>query len=151
MKKLLLSFAFFPLFPSFFLASSAFSRAETNVQGDNVVIYNSSEAKAEGSNARTESSVSTTVNGGNVTVKTDQPGSVEVKNIDGKVEIKTSDGITPTIIITGVPTQNIKIGETEQLASSTAFSKTINNRTSSIYSFLKGLFTRVFGSFLRKT
>lgn len=151
MKKLLLSFAFFSLFPSFFLASSAFSRAETNVQGDNVVIYNSSEAKAEGSNARTESSVSTTVNGENVTVKTDQPGSVEVKNIDGKVEIKTSAGITPTIIITGVPTQNVEVKEKEQKESPMTFSETINNRTSSIYSFIKGFFKRVFRSFLRKT
>lgn len=151
MKKLLLSFAFFSLFPSFFLASSAFSRAETNVQGDNVVIYNSSEAKAEGSNARTESSVSTTVNGENVTVKTDQPGSVEVKNINGKVEIKTSAGITPTIIITGVPTQNVEVKEKEQKESPMTFSETINNRTSSIYSFIKGFFKRVFRSFLRKT
>lgn len=93
-------------------------------------------------NARTESSVSTTVNGESVTVKSSQPGTVEVKNINGKVEIKTSKGVTPTIIITGIPTQKVE---------QSSFSKTVNNRGSSIYSFLKGLFRRVFGSFLKDT
>jgi len=86
-----------------------------------------------------------------VTVETDQPGSVEVKNINGKVEIKTSAGITPTIIITGVPTQNVEVKEKEQKESPMTFSEIINNRTSSIYSYLKGFFKRVFGSFLKKT
>lgn len=115
------------------------------------MVINSTETKAEGSNARTESSVSTTVNGENVTVKTDQPGSVEVKNVDGKVEIKTSSGITPTIIITNVPTQNVEVKEKEQKENLTTFNEIINNRTSSIYSFIKGFFKRVFGSFLKKT
>lgn len=85
MKKLLLSFVFFPLF----LPSFSFSSIKNVVEGSGDVTV--------------ESSVSTTVNGENVTVKSNQPGSVEVKNINGKVEIKTSEGITPTIIITGVP------------------------------------------------
>lgn len=55
------------------------------------------------------SSTSTTVNGENVTVKTNQPGSVEVKNTNGKVEIKTSKGITPTIIVTGTQNQLIAV------------------------------------------
>lgn len=97
MKKLLLSFAFFPLF----LPSLSFSSVKNVVESSgNTTVINSTETKAEGSNARTESIVSTTVNGEEVTVKTNQPGSVEVKNINGKVEIKTSEGITPTIIIT---------------------------------------------------
>ena len=101
----------------------------------NVTVINSTEVEAEGENAKTESNVSTTLNGEKVTVKTNQPGSVEVKNIDGKVEIKTSKGITPTI--------------TKEKQSS--FSKTENNKVPSIYSFLKGFFKRVFGSFFRKT
>jgi len=122
---------------------------ETNVQGNNVFIYNSSETKAEGNDARTESSSTTTVNGESVTAKTDQPGSIEVKNINGEVEIKTSNGITPTIIITGVPTQTIKMDE--KIATPTAFNKIKNKQLSSIYSFLKGFFERTLKSILRRT
>ena len=137
MKKSLFALAFFPLLLPTLTGSN-----------EGVVIENYARAEASGGNARTESSVSTTVNGENVTVKTNQPGSVEVKNINGKVEIKTSRGITPTIIITGIPTQNVEVQEKEGEES---FSKIVNNRNSSIYSFLKGLFRRVFGSFLKKT
>jgi len=143
-----LLFAFFPLF----LPAFSFSSVKNVVESSgSVSVINSAETKAEGSNAKTESRVSTTVNGQNVTVETDQPGSVEVKNINGKVEIKTSAGITPTIIITGVPTQNVEVKEKEQKESPMTFSEIINNRTSSIYSYLKGFFKRVFGSFLKKT
>jgi len=119
MKKLLLSFALFPLF----LPSFSFSSIKNVVEGSGDVTV--------------ESSVSTTVNGENVTVKSNQPGSVEVKNVNGKVEIKTSEGITPTIIITGVPTQKVE---------QSSFSKIINNRTVSISSFLRGFFKGIFGS-----
>lgn len=128
MKKLFITFAFFPLFLPAFSLSSIKNVVESS---SGVSVINSTEVEAEGSNARTESSISTTVNGENVTVKTDKPGSVEVKNINGKVEIKTGKGITPTIIITGVPTQIVG--------------------RSSLYSFLRGFFKRVFGSFFSKT
>lgn len=140
MKKSLFVLAFFPLLLPVLAGNN-----------DGVVIENYTRVEASGGNAKTESSVSTTVNGENVTVKTNQPGSVEVKNINGKVEVKTSKGITPTIIITGVPTQNIEFKEKDQKEGLASLSKIINNRTSSIYSFLKGLFRGVFGLFLKKT
>lgn len=148
MKKLLLSFVFFPLFLPVLSFSSIKNVVESS--GD-VTVINSTEVEAEGSNARTESSVSTTVNGENVTVKTNQPGSVEVRNVNGKVEIKTSQGITPTIIITGVSGREVEIEEKGKKEDKQTFSKIINNRTSSIYFFLKGFLKRVFGSFLKKT
>lgn len=108
MKKLLVTFAFFPLFLPAFSFSSIKNVVES---GGDVTVINSTETKAEGSNARTESGISTTVNGENVTVKTNQPGLVEVKNINGKIEIKTSKGVTPTIIVTGTPSQPIAVEE----------------------------------------
>jgi len=100
-----------------------------------VVVENQVKSEASGSNAKAESTVSTTVNGENVTVKSNQPGTVEVKNINGQVEIRTSQGVTPTIIKKTEP----------------SFSNISNNRTLSIYSFLKGLFSRLFGRFRSKS
>lgn len=153
MSKKLYSLFLLPIL----LSSTATSRVQTKTVTNgtqNITVENYVETEAGSGGARAESNVSTTINGENVTVKTDQPGSVEVKNIDGKVEIKTSEGITPTIVVTGVPTdivkQEIKIEE-EKSASPTAFSKIMNKQTRSIYSFFKGFFIRVFKPFFRKT
>lgn len=150
MSKKLYSLFLLPIL----LSSTATSKVQTKAgtEGiESIVIENYAKTEAGSGGARTESSVSTTINGENITVKTDQPGSIEMKNVDGKVEIKSSNGITPTIIITGISTQDIKIGEMEKSASPTAFSKIINKRTPSIYFYLKGFFKRVFQSFLKKT
>lgn len=52
-----------------------------------------------GGNSKVESRATTNVNGQKTEVSTNQPGEVELKVYDGRVEIKTSEGVTPTVII----------------------------------------------------
>lgn len=90
-----------------------------------------------------ETNINTKVNETETSVKVNQPGEVEVKVKDGKVEIKTSKGITPTIIITGIPTQNIKIEEKVNQVNQEE-----NKIFPRIYDFIRGFFKRLFGIFL---
>lgn len=77
-----------------------------------ITVYNSTNVSAEGGSI--QSTVSTTVNGEKVTVQSNQQGSIEVKDTNGKVEIKTSAGITPTIILTGSQVQTDSVSEEKE-------------------------------------
>ena len=140
-------------FLPFLLASSAISHSESVVKTNGeAFVQNQSSATVEGE-GKVESKIKTEVNGQSVEVQINQPGSVEVKNINGKVEIKTSEGMTPTVT-TNVPTdvsaKNVEIEKTDKEEFSSSFHNRLNKRTQTIYLFIKGLFQKVFSSFLRK-
>jgi hypothetical protein len=82
-----------------------------NNSSGNSVVRSSATSEATGENAKTETRIETNVNGNRTTVETNSSGRVEVENINGQTTIRTSKGVTPTIIITGVPTEKIKIEE----------------------------------------
>lgn len=123
MKKSLFPIVFLSVFFPIFNISSI-KELLKNTNNNGVTVINKTESKAEGGNATSRSS--TTVNGQTVTVETSQSGSVEVKNTDGKVEIKTSGGITPTIIVTGIPSQSIIIEESDKILSVESPSEKLN-------------------------
>jgi len=83
-----------------------------NIQNSsNSVVKSSATSQATGENAKTETSIETTVNGQKTVVKSNSSGQIEVETNNGQTTIKTSQSVTPTIIITGVPTEKIKIEE----------------------------------------
>ena len=73
------------------------------------MVENYVKSEAAGGSASVETNINTKVNQTETQVKTNQSGEVEVNVKNGKVEIKTSKGITPTIIITGAV--NSLVGE----------------------------------------
>jgi len=85
MKYFLWGFVLLPLVISPVLASTAKSKTESVVFGNN--------------NAQVVNSTEATVNDKTVMVESDQPGNIELEMKDDQVRIKTSGGITPTIFI----------------------------------------------------
>lgn len=84
-----------------------------NNSSGNSVVRSSATSEATGENGKTEMSIETNVNGNQTTVKSNSPGQIEVESINGQTTIRTGKGVTPTIIISGVPTEKIKIEEIE--------------------------------------
>lgn len=127
------------LFLPFLLASTAVSRVETHVETSgegNVIIENSAKAEA---------------NGQSVEVHSQEPGKIEAKIENGEVSVQKSPSSQPTIIITLGPTPEVKLEAKELKEEQASLSKIINNRTSSIYCFLRGLFLRLIKPFRFKT
>jgi len=83
----------------------------SNVNNSSTRVENYVKSEATGGNVKVETDINTKVNETETNIKVNQSGEVEVNVKDEKVEVKTGRGITPTIIISGVPTQNIKIEE----------------------------------------
>lgn len=102
------------------------------------------ESVATGGNASVETNINTKVNETETTVKTNQSGSLEVNVKDGEVKIKTSEGISPTIIITGIPEEKIEIG---QISPDEEQEKPFLIENYAIYKFFKGLVLRLFDFF----
>jgi len=93
----------FLIFP--FMFSVAISQMDEVVDSgrSGVVIENKVEVKAEGANAQTKGKVESKVNGQSVVVEIDQPGTLEVNNNNGKVEIKTQGNLTPKVNFSPTP------------------------------------------------
>ena len=128
MRKKFLTLAFLPLFIS-------------NINKSSGVVENYVKSEATSESAKVETNISTKINEKETTIKVNQPGEVEVKVKDENVEVKTSKGITPTIIIKGskiTPT----IGEVNHKEDTKKIE--IN-----IYYFLRGLFRNLFNFFHR--
>jgi hypothetical protein len=79
-----------------------------NVQNSSSnVVRSTSTTQVNGENAKAETNIETNINGVQTTVKSNSSGQIEVENINGQVTVKTSNGITPTIVVTGIPTEEI--------------------------------------------
>lgn len=96
--------------------------------------------------AQSKSKVVSKVDGLEVRVESDQPGTVIVENNNGKVKIKTSQGITPTIFISDkkitptiveiVPQEEGKVEQKKYFQERKTVLGWIKNFLSSILNFL---------------
>lgn len=129
-KRYLLSFLLLPL-------------VVTNTDTSKSYVENYVKSEVSGESAKVETNINTKVNETETSVKVNQPGEVEVKVKNEKVEIKTSKGITPTIIISGIPTQNIKIEEKVNQVNQIKPEEII----SPIVNFIKEFFKKIFDFF----
>lgn len=125
-KTILLSFLLLPLV--IFTSNSTNSSVKSYVK-----------TEANGGNSKVETNISTNVNGVQTDVTVNQPGEVEVNVNNGKVEVKTSGKITPTIIITG--TQKIDVVVEDKLTA------TGSSKPSNIIKFVKSFWARLFNLF----
>lgn len=114
----------------------------TNTSSAEVRNYVKSEAT--GSNANVQTNISTKINGVETSVSVSQPGEIEVNVKNGEVSIKKSPSLKPTIIITGVEKQNIKVEEIP-------FSIQKSQEQKPIYNLIRGLWSRLIGIFKSKT
>lgn len=135
MKKFFLGLIFLP-----FLVSKIFA-AESAVE-------NYVKTEVSGESAKVETNINTKVNQTETSVRVNQPGEIELKVENEKVEIKTGKGVIPTIIITGVPKENLKFEEIEEKDEKIKEIKEESRKEIlRIYNFLKGLFSRLLGIF----
>jgi len=63
-----------------------------------------------GNDAKVETSITTSVNGQTSQVTSSQPGDINVTNINGHVQVETSEGVTPTISTPAVTAHPLTIG-----------------------------------------
>lgn len=117
----------------------------TNTSSAEVRNYVKSEAT--GSNANVQTNISTKINGVETSVSVSQPGEIEVNVKNGEVSIKKSPSLKPTIIITGVEKQNIKVVKVEEIP----FSIQKSQEQKPIYNLIRGLWSRLIGIFKSKT
>lgn len=116
----------------------------------NSVVRSSATSVATGENAKTETSIETNINGSQTTVKSNSPGQIEVENINGQTTIRTSKGVTPTIIIKGDKvTPTISIIESEEKKSEPEIEAGAEKVEKKIYYFLRGLLKNIFNLFHR--
>jgi len=120
----------------------------TSTGSSSVSVNTSSTSQANGSETKVETNITTKVNDTQTTIKTNKAGTIEVNVNNDQVEVKTSKGITPTIIITGSPKVSVQVkedveqGSEKKLRPENAEQKAIP----SIYNFLKGFFSKLFSS-----
>lgn len=136
-------FSFFILPLTFFLASSSVARVKSQV-----------ETEGSGENVKVETNIYTKANETEAKVSSNQPGEISVKVENGKVDIRASQGVTPTVIIKGASEvksgnneESFSDGENESGGGTSSFSKSESSGSFVIYNFLKGLFSKLFRLF----
>lgn len=136
MNKRFLSIIFLPLVIS-------------NINSSSTQVKNYVKSETTGDNASVETNINTKVNQTETTVKTNQPGEVEVKVNNDKVEVKTSKGVMPTIIIDSGQITPIR-GEIKIDESKIEKEQVRQDRSEfKVYLFLKDFFKNIFNLFHR--